>query len=194
MEPPRDPAVVPPAVEGQASERLAPGEPGSHEVEMRVAGIECVVCARRLAAHLRRLPGVESAIANPRTGWLHLRLRSAEITENNLRVEVRRAGFVPDGASARLRVSGMHCPTCARAIERALGEQPGVEHVAVDVTTGQVQVDYLPERIGPNDFVQAAARLGFRVEGFEAEPPSWEEDSIEPRTSPEAPGRAGPPS
>ncbi len=190
MDPTRDPTAVPVERGGQSSVPGPDGGRGSLEVELKVAGIECAVCARRLVAHLRRLPGVESAIANPR--WLKARVRLAEITENNLRVEVRRAGFVPGGASARLRVLDMHCPTCARAVEQALREQSGVERVAADFTSGYVHVDYLPERIDPIAFVHAVARLGFRVEGFGPEPPPCEEDPTQPRASPEAPGRAGP--
>jgi cation transport ATPase len=137
---------------------------------MTVAGIECAFCARRLVAHLRGLPGVESAIANPRTGWLRVRLRPGEISENNLRVEVRRAGFVPGGSSARLRAAGLHCPACARSLEQTLRAMPGVEHVAVEFTTGQVRVDYLSDQTGPEAFVAAAAREGFRLEAWEPEP------------------------
>ena len=133
-------------------------------VEIQVAGIECAVCARRLADHLRKTRGVESALANPRTGLLRVHFRPSEISTANLLVEVRRAGFVPGGASALIRVSGMHCTHCATAVEFALGQRAGVEGVRADAVTGEVRVLYLPRKVSVAAIEEVIACLGYRVE------------------------------
>jgi Cu+-exporting ATPase len=132
-------------------------------VEFQVAGIECAACARRLANHLRRLPGVESALVNPRTGRMRVRFRPSEISAANLAVEVRRAGFVPGAETVHLRVSGMHCAHCAAAIERALREQSGVERVSANAISGDVCVTFVPGEVNRSTIEDLVAGLGYRV-------------------------------
>lgn len=140
------------------------GLPRSETLEAHVAGLDCVFCARRLTKHLRALPGVESAIANPQTGVLRVRHRPDDITAANVFVEVRRAGFVPGGERAFLAVSGMHCTSCTRAIEQGLLDLPGVERVSASLETGQVRVDFTPGIVSRETMSDAIARLGYRVE------------------------------
>ena len=160
----------------QSSERPGPSAAGARDgqfqglrrssetLEAHVAGLDCALCARRLTRHLRALPGVESAIANPQTGVLRVRHRPDDITAANVFVEVRRAGFVPDGERAFLKVSGMHCTSCTRAIEQGLLELPGVERVSTSLETGEVRVDFTPGKVTRETMTDAIARLGYRVE------------------------------
>lgn len=139
-------------------------EGGVSTLELRVAGLECALCARRLETHLRALPGVTSARVGPGSGVLRVRFRPAEVSAANLHVEVRRAGFVPAGEHLRLRVHGMHCDSCAGAIQRALRALPGVERVHAVRETGEVRVGFLPEVTDPGAIEKAVTGLGYQVE------------------------------
>jgi len=139
-------------------------------LEIRVSGLECATCARRLALHVRACRGVKAAIANPRTGVLRVWYRPEEITDANVMVEIRRAGFVPGGEQLRLGVLGMHCRSCARAIERAVREHCPVERVCARHEAGEVLVDYLPGRSSPAAIAEAVEALGYRVESMETIP------------------------
>ncbi len=140
-------------------------------LEVQVAGVECAVCARRLTLHLRGRPGVESAIANPRTGVVRVFYRPAEISATNLFVEIRRAGFVPGGECLRMRLADMHCPSCARAIEGALLGHRGVERVRADHERGEVRVVFLPGKTDVAELAEEVTRLGYRLERTEGGPP-----------------------
>ncbi|MFW5652815.1 MAG: cation transporter [Planctomycetota bacterium] len=68
-----------------------------------------------------------------------------------------------DANSVLLQISGMHCAGCVARVEKALGEQPGVRHVAVSLSeeTAKISGEHLrPDRLA--DVV--------RTRGFEAAP------------------------
>ncbi len=50
------------------------------------------------------------------------------------------AAFAESDATTVFRVSGMTCGMCAKAVERALGDVPGVQSVEIDRDSGRVEV------------------------------------------------------
>ena len=62
-----------------------------------------------------------------------------------------------------LRVEGMHCEGCARAVKTALSSLHGVERVMVMLGEGKVIVAYNPERIEVERIVDAIEAIGYRV-------------------------------
>ena len=131
-------------------------------LEIPVTGLECALCSRRLALHMEALAGVESATVSRGSGLLRVRYMPERISAANLFVEVRRVGFVPDGQKMSLRVKGMHCESCARAIERALGALAGVERVRADRVRSEVVVE-LCESVSIETVVGAVSHLGYEV-------------------------------
>ncbi len=62
-----------------------------------------------------------------------------------------------------VRVRGMHCASCAKAIERALSEMDGVKLVSVAFSTGTVRIKYDEDRVGINRIMRAIEDLGYEV-------------------------------
>jgi copper chaperone len=62
----------------------------------------------------------------------------------------------------QLKVSGMTCEHCVRAVTQAVEAVPDVESVAVDLAAGQVRVEGSPER---EAVVDAIREEGYEVEG-----------------------------
>jgi copper chaperone len=63
-----------------------------------------------------------------------------------------------------IRVSGMSCEHCARAVRAEIGRLPGVTDVAVDVASGEVRIVAEPV---PDD---AALRAAVDAAGYEMTP------------------------
>ena len=63
----------------------------------------------------------------------------------------------------RTRIDGMHCSLCTGTIEEALGDQNGVDDVAVSLTHEQALVEYDPERVGPDVLVQTLRDVGYSI-------------------------------
>ncbi len=70
---------------------------------------------------------------------------------------------VPAGKSIILKVKGMQCSSCSRAIETSLNSSNGVYSSAANATTGNVSVMYDPAVITVKEIVSAIEKAGFSV-------------------------------
>lgn len=70
---------------------------------------------------------------------------------------------VPAGKSIILKVKGMQCSSCSRAIETSLNSSNGVYSAAANATTGNVSVTYDPAVITVKEIVSAIEKAGFSV-------------------------------
>ncbi len=63
-----------------------------------------------------------------------------------------------------LKVSGMSCEHCVKAVKGAVGALGGVESVAVDLKAGTVTVEYDPTKVTLGDVKQEIEDQGYDVE------------------------------
>ncbi|RMH07892.1 MAG: cadmium-translocating P-type ATPase [Aquificota bacterium] len=73
-----------------------------------------------------------------------------------------------------LKVSGMTCVNCAKAIELSLRKLKGVEEVKVSFELGRVVVGYKEELLSLEQIKEAIESLGYRVEGVRGKDRSLE--------------------
>ncbi|HEL0565093.1 heavy metal translocating P-type ATPase [Streptococcus equi subsp. zooepidemicus] len=67
-------------------------------------------------------------------------------------------------AKETFMLEGMHCTSCALAIEQAVKQLPGVEDVVVNVTTEKLSVTYLAARLTSAEIIQAVRDAGYKAE------------------------------
>lgn len=63
-----------------------------------------------------------------------------------------------------LRIQGMHCEHCARAVTNALQGVEGVRNARVDLKSGRAAVEYDEARTGPGQLVGAVMEEGYTAE------------------------------
>ncbi|PLT27536.1 copper chaperone CopZ [Peribacillus deserti] len=63
-----------------------------------------------------------------------------------------------------LKVQGMSCNHCVKAIEGSVGELSGVERVLVDLNEGEVAVEYNPEQVTIDKIKETIDDQGYDVE------------------------------
>jgi Cu+-exporting ATPase len=90
------------------------------------------------------VPGVAKATANVKEGRVIVDYDPARANVADLLDAVHGAGFMPDGQSLRLKVSGLYCAECVVKIEEALQAVPGVLGATMNAATNEVKVDYSP--------------------------------------------------
>ncbi len=66
-------------------------------------------------------------------------------------------------ARLRARIGGLHCSLCTGTIEKALGQMPGVEQVAVSLTHEQALVEYDSALVGPAELIDTLKDIGYTV-------------------------------
>jgi copper chaperone CopZ len=65
-----------------------------------------------------------------------------------------------------IRIDGMHCHRCERAIQRAMLAHKGVHEVEVDFASGQASVLYDGRRVAIPDLLAAVTEAGYHTSGF----------------------------
>ena len=66
-----------------------------------------------------------------------------------------------------LRIGGMHCAACSRAVERALKKTNGVESAAVNIATEKAVLVFDDKKLKYKDIVNAVVKAGYQVVGKE---------------------------
>ena len=65
-----------------------------------------------------------------------------------------------------IRIEGMHCHKCERAIQNTLTAQEGVHEVEVDFATGQASVLFDRDQMNVKQLMDAVEAVGYRATGF----------------------------
>ncbi|MDD1715376.1 MAG: copper ion binding protein, partial [Methanolinea sp.] len=72
---------------------------------------------------------------------------------------------MPEGEKKRaeLKISGMHCATCAVNIEKSLSGLGKVENASVNFGTDTASVEYDPSRVSLSDLERVIREAGYEV-------------------------------
>lgn len=62
-----------------------------------------------------------------------------------------------------INVVGMHCPSCAIAVELSMKDLDGVEEAKANLETNTVEVEYDSELVSDVDLAGAVREAGFEV-------------------------------
>lgn len=69
-----------------------------------------------------------------------------------------------------LKIGGMHCAACSRAVERALKKTEGIEDANVNIATEKAVFNYDEKKLKYNDIVNVVVKAGYQVLGQEEDP------------------------
>ena len=67
---------------------------------------------------------------------------------------------------AVIRIEGMHCHKCEKAIQKALTSHPGVREVEVDFASGQASVIFDRDSVSISKLMESVNAAGYRATGF----------------------------
>lgn len=64
----------------------------------------------------------------------------------------------------QVKVVGMHCPSCAAAVEFALTDLEGVDEANANLDSGNVEIQLDCDKVSDEDIEEAVKEAGFKVE------------------------------
>lgn len=131
------------------------------DVILKVSGMHCATCAVTLKRALEATGKVDAAEVDLVGGAVRVTIGPSRVTLAELEETVRKAGFQVVHQGIILRVGGMHCASCAGAVERALTSLPGVARATVNLATGEVSVLYNPSLATVEEMGRAIGNAGY---------------------------------
>ena len=153
---------------------------GTVEKTMKIEGMMCEHCERAVKTALEAIEGVEAVTADAKAGTAVIRVQPG-ISEEAMNEAVTKAGYVPLGfaggesecacpagetVTETVKIDGMMCEHCEKAVTTALGAVEGVESVKADAKAGVAVIAVLPGT--SEEAIKAAvAKAGYVFLGIE---------------------------
>ena len=148
------------------------------EVAMRIDGMMCGHCEKTVTEALSAVEGVEDVSASAEKGLAKFKIHS-DTSEQALNDAVTKAGYIFVGfgenvtacpitgtVEKTVKIEGMMCEHCERAVNEALGAVAGVESVKADAKAGTAAVTMRPDT--DEEAVKAAVvKAGYVFLGIE---------------------------
>ena len=113
---------------------------------VKISGMTCAACAKRIEKAVGKLDGVSNASVNFATEKLSIEFDNHSSTMPKIKETIEKVGYgVIEEAksnSVTMPIGGMTCAACAQRIEKALKKTDGVLHASVNFATEKATVEY----------------------------------------------------
>ncbi|MGB9977857.1 heavy metal translocating P-type ATPase [Methanobacterium sp.] len=146
-------------------------EESKKKAEIKISGMHCASCALNVEKSLKDLEGVEDAQVNIGTEKATVEYDPEKLKVTELENAIENAGYgvANEKVILVLRIGGMTCVMCVKAIEDALRKLEGINDVNVNLTAEKAYVTYDPQIITVTEMKNAIEDLGYQYLGAEGE-------------------------
>ncbi len=142
--------------------------PQARKISLKIVGMTCASCVKRVEDALKGLKGVSEASVNLASEKAAVTYDPGQVSIDDMIRAVKDAGYGVATETATLQVRGMTCASCVKRVEDALMERQGVIDVSVNLATESATVRYNPEEATLPDLKKAIVEAGYTVPEEEA--------------------------
>ncbi|GAK57627.1 putative cadmium-transporting P-type ATPase [Candidatus Vecturithrix granuli] len=136
---------------------------------LKIRGMTCAMCSKTVEHALAGLDGVVLAEVSLGNETASVEYDPGKVTLTDLEKSIQEAGYNAMNETASIKIGGMTCAMCTKAIEQALSELDGVRMVEVNLGTEKASVTYNRAVVSLSDMKQAIEDAGYHYLGVEGE-------------------------
>ena len=134
------------------------------ETDLRIEGMTCDHCVRRVEKALGAVPGVHTVGVSLEQGMAHVAFDPAVASLDAMREAVAEAGYgAGELKEITLPVKGMTCDNCVDHVHAALSSVPGVQSAAVSLDDASARVVFDPAAATVDQMRAAVWKAGYRI-------------------------------
>ncbi len=130
---------------------------------LKVTGMTCASCVRRVEGSLRGLEGVTEASVNLANEKAAVTYDPAQVSVSDMAAAVKDAGYGVAVETVTLPIRGMTCASCVKRIEDALRKKEGVLEATVNLATEKATVRLNPAEASVADIRKTIEDAGYSV-------------------------------
>jgi Cu+-exporting ATPase len=132
---------------------------------LRIEGMTCASCAKAVERATKKLEGVSEASVNFATEKLSISFDASKVNVADIKKAVEKAGYktLSEASKKILKIEGMTCASCAKAVERAAKKVDGVIEASVNFATENLNVSFEPSRAKVSDIKKAIEKAGYKA-------------------------------
>lgn len=130
-----------------------------------IEGMTCTACAKAVERATKKLDGVSDSNVNYATEKLSIHFDDSKVSVENIQAAVEKAGYkaVSEAVGKTLKIEGMTCAACAKAVERAARKVNGVLEANVNLATEKLTLQYEPSMVRVSDIKSAVSKAGYKA-------------------------------
>ena len=148
------------------------------KAKIKISGMSCASCALNVEKSLNNLEGVDEAQVNLNAEEANVEYDSDKIELQEMENAVIKAGYGVINEKVTLKIGGMTCAMCVKAIEEVLSKLEGITDVYVNLAAERAYVTYNPKITSIQDMKEAIEDLGYQYLGVEGETTEDVEEKI----------------
>jgi len=132
---------------------------------LKIEGMTCAACAKAVERVSKKLPGVEEANVNFATEKLNISYDETKVKLVDIQNAIEKAGYkaLVETSNKTLKIEGMTCAACAKAIERVTKKLPGVVETNVNFATEKLNISFEPSMVRTSDIKKAIEKAGYKA-------------------------------
>jgi len=139
------------------------------KAEIKISGMSCATCALNIEKALKNTDGVSDADVNFGSEKAYVEYDPEKVDISALEGAVQSSGYSVLNDRVILRVGGMTCAMCVKAIENALMKLDGVRKATVNPSVKLAYVTYNSQVTSVEDMKDAIRSAGYQYIGTEGE-------------------------
>ena len=144
-------------------------ETTTRQTELKIGGMTCAMCSKAVESSLLDSEGVLFAQVNLGNETATIEYDPVKVKLTDLEDAVKDAGFDVIHEATTIKIGGMTCAMCSKAVQQALTELDGVLEVNVNLSTEKAGVTYNRTLTSLTDIKLAIEEAGFQYLGVEGE-------------------------
>ncbi|MBU3106058.1 heavy metal translocating P-type ATPase [Clostridium gasigenes] len=131
----------------------------------KIEGMTCASCAKAVERATKKLQGVNESNVNIATEKLSINFDETKVSVEDIQTAVEKAGYkaISDASNKTMKIEGMTCASCAKAVERATRKIDGVTEANVNYATEKLIINYEPSKVKVIDIKKAIEKAGYKA-------------------------------
>ncbi|MFY0889178.1 heavy metal translocating P-type ATPase [Clostridioides difficile] len=132
----------------------------------KITGMTCAACAKAVERVTKKMDGVYDQSVNIATEKLKIEYDNSKVNFDDIKQVVEKAGYgiVKEESNKKIdmKIDGMTCAACAKAVERVVKKLDGVESISVNIATDKANIDYDPSKVKLSQIKAAIEKTGYK--------------------------------
>lgn len=132
---------------------------------LKIEGMTCAACAKAVERVTKKLDGVTDASVNLATEKLNVTFDERKSDLKTIKAAIAKAGYnaISDAKNATLKIEGMTCAACSKAVERAVKKLDGIVEANVNLATEKLSISFEPSIVTISEIKKAVDKAGYKA-------------------------------
>lgn len=131
----------------------------------KITGMTCASCAKAVERTVRKLDGVSDQSVNIATEKLKIDYDKDQVEFDDIKKAIEKAGYgvikEEENKKLDMKIGGMTCASCSKAVERVVKKLDGVENASVNIATEKASITYDPSKVRLSQIKAAITKAGY---------------------------------